>query len=172
MGSWVKKSSAAIFLLACGSSTPQRVPMAGMSNADGVTDAPMFVFDSLDARAVSSEALRGKPTVLTFMTTYDPISQLQVNQLLEVASQTSDVQFVLVALQDASARELVEIYRDTMNVKFPVAMGDAATVAGGGVLGDVHQVPTTIILARDGRVAWRHAGAVRSDELRARLKKL
>jgi len=143
-----------------------------MSNADGVTDAPSYAFDSLDARPVSSEALRGKPTVLTFVTTYDPISQLQVNVLVALADDMPEVQLVLVALQDASARELVEIYRDTMKVKFPVALGDVASIAGGGGLGDVHQVPTTVMLGRDGRVVWRHTGAVRGDELGARLKKL
>ena len=140
--------------------------------AEQTGEAPLWEFDSLDARPVSSAAFAGKPSVLVFVTTYDPISQQQVNYDLPLAAEMPDVNFALVALQDASARELVELYRETFKVTFPVAMADPATIAGGGTLGDVHKVPTTVVLARDGRVAWRHEGGVMPAELRERLRKL
>ncbi len=140
--------------------------------AEQTGEAPVWEFDSLDSRPVSSAAFAGKPSVLVFVTTYDPISQQQVNYDLPLAIEMPDVNFALVALQDASSRELVEIYRDALKVKFPVAMADPATIAGGGTLGDVHKVPTTVVLARDGRIAWRHEGGVMPGELRDRLKKL
>jgi hypothetical protein len=169
MGSWVKKSSAALVVLACSGGTHTGAP-AGMSTADTTAGAALYDFDSLDARPVNSAVMAGKPVVLAFITTFDPMSQLQVNELLPLAAEFPDVQFALVALQDAAARELVELYRDTMKVTFPVAMADAATIAGGGMLGDVHHVPTLLVIGRDGRVAWRHAGGVRSGELRSRVK--
>jgi hypothetical protein len=158
-------------LIACGGGAVSGAP-AGVSNADTLEGDPLFAFASLDARLVTTEAFRGKPSVLAFVTTFDPMSQLQVNALVELASEMPNVQLALVALQDPSARELVEIYRDALKVKFPVALGDAATIAGGGSLGDVHRVPTTLVFDRNGRIVWRHAGAVGADELRARLEKL
>ncbi len=132
-----------------------------------------FSFDSLDARPVSSGAMQGKPAAIVFVTTYDTLSQQQVSYAVEVADGEGDrARFALVALQEPSARELVEIYRDTMRVKFPVALGDEATIAGGGPLGDVHAVPTTLLLDAAGHVAWRSTGLVRADELRARLRSL
>jgi hypothetical protein len=170
MGSWVRKSSGvAILAIACSAS---KGPPPGVSLAEQSGDAPTWAFDSLDARPVSSMAFAGKPGVLVFFTTYDPISQQQVNYDLPLAQEFPDVTFALVALQDASARELVELYRDTMHVKFPVAIADPATIAGGGTLGDVHKVPTTVLIARDGRIAWRHEGGVMPAELRERLGKL
>lgn len=171
MGSWGKKSSFAIacFALAC-SSTKATTP--GVTLPDQSADAPTYAFDSLDARPVTSTAFAGKPAVITFITTYDPVSQMQVNFLVDVASDTPSVQFALVALQDAAQRELVELYRDAMKVKFPVAIGDTATTAGGGTLGDVHQVPTTIVLGRDGRIVWRKSGGVTKSELAAHLRGL
>ncbi len=170
MGSWGKKSSVALFMLACASSKTSAPP--GVTLPEQSADAPVFAFDSLDARPVSSAAFAGKPAVITFVTTYDPISQMQVIFLVDVAAETPGVQFALVALQDAPQRELVELYRDAMKVKFPVAIGDAATTAGGGTLGDVHQVPTTIVLGRDGRIVWRKSGGVTKSELRAHLHNL
>ena len=80
--------------------------------SDGA-EAPIWEFSSLDARPVSSAAFAGKPVALVFVTTYDPISQQQLNYELPLADEFPNVSFVLVALQEPSARELVEIYRDT-----------------------------------------------------------
>ena len=146
-----------------------------MSTVDLAAGAPSYEFVSLDERPVSSGAFLGKPALIAFITTYDPISQLQVSQVLPLAASMPEVSFALVALldaQDASARELVQLYRETMKVTFPVALADTATIAGGGTLGDVHQVPTVVLLSADGKIAWRHAGAVRGDELRKRLTRL
>jgi len=174
MGSWGKRSSAlvavAVAVAACGGGNAAGPP-PGVSTADAPV-YPDFEFDSLDQRPVSSAAMRGKPSVLTFVTTFDPISQMQVSYLVAVAATMPDVNFAVVALQEASQREIVELYRDAMKIPFPVALGDTATIAGGGTLGDVHAVPTTIVLGRDGKVAWRHAGGVRPDELREHLRGL
>jgi hypothetical protein len=169
MGSWVKRSSVAIFVIACGGGT--KMTPAGVSVNESA-DAPLWEFSSLDARPVSAAAFAGKPVALVFVTTYDPISQQQVNYDLALADEFPNVAFVLVALQDAQARELVELYRDAMKVKFPVALADAATIAGGGTLGDVHHVPATVLIGRDGKIAWRRESGVMPAELREHLKKL
>ena len=169
MRSWVRKSSAALVVLAAAcSGSHGDAPRPGVSTVDLAT-TPEFHFDSLDSREVSSDALRGKPAVLAFVTTYDPISQMQVEYLVKMAAARPDVSFALVMLQDAAQRELVEMYRDAMKVKFPVAMGDAATIAGGGTLGDVHLVPAVVVLSREGRVVWRKTGGARPEEIRAHL---
>jgi hypothetical protein len=171
MGSWVKRSSLAIALVAIGCGGGAKTSPAGVSVTES-GEAPIWEFSSLDARPVSSVALMGKPVALVFVTTYDPISQQQVNFDLPIVDEFPNVTFALVALQEPSARELVEIYRDTLKIKFPVALADAATIAGGGTLGDVHHIPTTVLVGRDGKIAWRHEGGVMPAELREHLKKL
>jgi len=166
MASWVRKSSAALLLLAACSGGASAPPPGVSVDAVG---APEFHFDSIDSREVSSDAFRGKPAVLAFITTYDPISQAEVDYLLPLAASEPGVNFALVVLQDAAQRELVEMYRDAMHVKFPIALGDEATIAGGGTLGDVHVVPTVVVLGRDGKIVWRKAGGARPDEIRAHL---
>jgi hypothetical protein len=135
--------------------------------------AVSFAFDSLDARPVSGAALRGKPTVMAFVTTYDLGCQAQVNYLVAMAKNDADkVNYVLVALERREERELVEVYRTNLGVTFPVALADDPTIAGGGPLGDVHKIPTVVVLDRSGRVAWKKAGLAKSDEIRAALRRL
>lgn len=50
---------------------------------------------------------------------------------------------------------------------FPVAMRTAAHRA---VLGSIIGTPTLVLLARDGRVAWRHLGEASYDEIELQLQ--
>jgi hypothetical protein len=157
----------ALAAVACGGK-PTRVgetPLAGV--------APTWKFDSLDERPVSSDAFKGKPSVIAFISTGDPYaSQAEVNFLVAMAKNDGErVNYALVALQDGTTRELVEIYRDTLKVTFPVALGDSATTAGGGPFGDVGIVPTVVVLDAEGRIALKKSGVVKPEEIRAELNK-
>ena len=169
----MRSSHALLFtacLAACGG---PKGPPAGISVPEA--NAPVeFSYDSMDARPVSGVAFRGKVSVIAFITTGDMwASQAQVNFLIAMAKNDGDkVNYALVALQDGTSRELVEAYRDALKVTFPVALGDTATTAGGGPFGDVHMVPSVVILNAEGRIAWRKAGLTKSDELRAHMKGL
>ena len=130
-----------------------------------------FAFDSLDERIVSADTMRGKPTLIAFVTTDSLAAQAQVDFLVAMAKKDAiAVNYVVVALGPEDTRELVELYRRALHVTFPVAMADGATLAGGGSFGDVRAVPVTILLDRDGRVVWRADGRVaKSAEMRAAM---
>jgi thiol-disulfide isomerase/thioredoxin len=131
--------------------------------------APLrFVFDSLDARPVSSDATRGKPTLVAFVTTWNLACQAQVGYLVAMAKNDGDrTNYVLVGLHEPAERELVEQYRDVLHVPFPVALGDSMQTAA---FGDVSAVPTVVLLDASGREVWRKVGLAKSDELRAAMR--
>jgi hypothetical protein len=132
-------------------------------------EAPKWAFDSLDARPVSAEAMRGKPTVLLFAQTDNLGSQAEVNYLVAMAKNDGDaVHYVLVALQPHKDRELVELYRKTLAVTFPVALADDATLHGSGSF-PLEAVPTLVVLDREGRIVWRTTGIARPVDIRAHL---
>jgi hypothetical protein len=133
-----------------------------------------FEFESLDDRPVSAESTRGKPTVLVLVTTGSLSAQAQVDYLVGMAKHDADhVNYAVVALEPRENRALVEIYRRSLNVTFPVAMADDKTLAGASPFGDVSIVPVTVILDRAGRVAWRADGrVVKNDELRQAMRGL
>jgi hypothetical protein len=135
--------------------------------------AVSFAYDSLDARPVSSSAMRGKPAVIAFVTTYDMGCHAQVDYLVAMAkTDAPTVNYALVALEKREERELVELFRTTLGVTFPVALADDTTIGGGGPFGDVHKIPTVVVLDRAGRVAWKKSGLVKSDEIRAVLRRM
>jgi len=129
-----------------------------------------FQFDSLDDHPVDSASTRGAPTVIAFVATWDLLSQAQTNFLVKMSKRDgASVHYALVALQESQDRELVEVYAQKLGVEFPVALADAQTIAGGGVFGDVHNVPTIVVLDARGRLVWLHPGIAKASEIRAAM---
>jgi hypothetical protein len=155
--------------VACGGAAKPE-PIPGVS-AQPDSRAPIeFEFDSLDNRPVNAASTRGAPTVIAFTTTWDLMSQAQVDFLVKMAKHDGEsVHYALVALQESKDRELVEVYAQKLGVEFPVALADAATIAGGGPFGDVHNVPTVVVLDKQGRLVWLHPGVAKSAEIRAAM---
>ncbi len=147
-----------------------------MSDRPGtpLLDKPVeFVFDSLDERPVSAAAMRGKPSVIAFVTTGDILGQAQVDFLVAMAKNDGKkVNYALVALHPRKEIVLVEAYVTTLKVEFPVALGDASAMSAGGPFGEISAVPTVVVLDKEGRIVWKHTGLAKSEDLRAHMRGL
>lgn len=169
--------AAALASVACGPKQPAG-PAVGVSTGEGAPYASpagpvSYAFDPLDERPVSSEEMRGKPTVIVFVTTGDIVGQAQVSYLVHMAKNDGErVNYAVVALHPRKEIVLVEAYRQTLGVEFPVALGDPASVHAGGPFGEIPAVPTTVVLDRGGRVVWKHTGLAKGDEIRAHMSGL
>jgi hypothetical protein len=160
--------------LSCGSKPPpEPVGVSQVQTPEPITGKAVdYVYDSLDARPVSASAMRGKVTVIAFVATYDLGSQAQVNYLVAMAKHdAAKVNYVLVALDQRTERELVEVYKTDLNVTFPVALADAETIGGGGPFGDVHRIPAVVVLDREGQMVWKKTGLAKPDEIRAAMRR-
>jgi cytochrome oxidase Cu insertion factor (SCO1/SenC/PrrC family) len=164
---------AASVAVACGASAPEAVAPVGVSVGSSAARIE-FKYDSLDERPVTSDAMRGKPTLVTFVQTGSLWGQAQVSYMVAMAKNDGDrVNYVLIALEPRQSRELVEEYAKSLHVTFPVALGDQATLLGASLFGEVRGIPTTVLLDRVGRIVWRAEGRVaKSDELRAQMHAL
>ena len=160
----------------CGPKTGEGPPV-GISTKEGssppIDKAVSFAFDSLDERPVTSESMRGKPTVIAFITTGDIVGQAQVSYLVHMAKNDGErVNYVVVALHPRKELILVDSYRRTLGVEFPVALGGPSATTAAGPFGEIPAVPTIVILDRDGRIVWKHTGLAKSEELRGHMRGL
>lgn len=130
-----------------------------------------FSFESLDARPVSSAAFAGKPLVVAFITTWDMLSQAQVRFMVEMDKHDQGkVGYAAVCLQEAKDRELIEVYKNTLGITFPMAIAERATLANGGPFADVQTVPTVVLLDGSGNVRVQKVGLVKPEEIRGALR--
>lgn len=155
-------------------------PPVGLSHnkeAGGEPVAPLsdkaivYGFESLDERPVSSDAMAGKVTVLTFVTTGSIDSQAQLAYLVAMAkSDGARVGYAAVALHPRREILLVDALVHTVHAEFPVAIADAAQMASPSApFGEIAAVPTTVVLDRGGRLVWKKTGLAKADEIRAHM---
>ncbi|MFT3769231.1 MAG: TlpA disulfide reductase family protein [Minicystis sp.] len=118
-----------------------------------------FSFEGVDGRPISTEAFANRISVIAFLTTYDVHSQVVARFLASLAQHHSPrINAAALMLEAPENRPLIEAFVTSMGLHYPVAMADAATIAGEGPFAGLHHVPSVVILDRQGREAYRHVG--------------
>lgn len=118
-----------------------------------------FSYVGLDGTAVDTASTRGRVTVVLFFTSYDMMSQMVARRLEELRRQQKPRVNVLgIANEAPKYAPLVDAFKETLGLRYPVVMADPATLTGGGPFGEIRGVPTVVVLDRDGREVWRGEG--------------
>lgn len=159
------------FAFACSAERPPPQPVF----AELPRGSPLhFAYELVDGKGViGADALRGRPTVLVFVTTYDLASQAEVRFLAGVLKRHgTNLRAVAIVLEPPDNRPIVVAFRDALKLDFPVALGDASLIAGEGPFGDVHAVPSTVVLDSEGRLVRRRIGLTSEAELESMVRGL
>ena len=132
-------------------------------------DAPVrnFRYMGLSGAVVDGVRFRGRMTLVAMIATYDTASQAQVRFLKSVLRHHAPrINVVVIVLEPAHHRPMVEAFAATLELPYPVAMADEVTIAGRGPFDGLHHVPSGVLLDRDGRERWRNIGLIEPRELR------
>jgi hypothetical protein len=159
----------ALALLSC--SGDPRPPAIELPRASAVGPPLRFAYQAIDGRPVSTEELFNRVSVIGFLTTYDVHSQAEARLLAAIARHhTPRINVVALVLEAPENRPLVEAFAASLGLGYPVALADAATIAGEGPFAGLHHVPSVVVLDRAGREAWRHVGFVSEAALEAAIR--
>ena len=132
-----------------------------------------FAYEAVDGRPISTQAFQNRISVIVFLTTYDVHSQVVARFLASIAKRhTPRINAAAIMLEAPENKPLVEAFGATMGLPFPLALADAATIAGEGPFAGLHHVPSVVILDRQGREAFRHVGFIDENSLEAALKQV
>ncbi|MFO0662045.1 MAG: TlpA disulfide reductase family protein, partial [Polyangiaceae bacterium] len=133
-----------------------------------------FSYASLDERPVTSDALRGRATIVAFVATNGDASVVQLKYLQKIQSDYKPAVQIVAVFMDPTRNPdntpLVRIYRDSLKLTFPTAMADANTVPGNGPFGNVGVAPTVVVLDASGAEVWRKTGVSDATELTHALR--
>ncbi|WP_437965282.1 TlpA disulfide reductase family protein [Sorangium sp. So ce260] len=132
-----------------------------------------FSYETLDGRELSTASLAGRFSVIGFVATYDVASQAEARFLAGLfRDHTPRINAALLVLEASENRPLVEAFVATLKLPYPVALADAATIAGEGPFAGLHHVPSVVILDPEGKEAFRHVGLITQESLEEVLRRL
>ena len=129
-----------------------------------------YAFVDQAGNSISSDTMRGRPTIAALVTTYDWASQLvlrRVNRAL--GSYVPRINAFAVILEPPSYGVLAPAFAESLGLHFPVVMADQASLDGGGALGPIDYVPTLVVLDPAGRVVERLKGLAEAEQIKAAL---
>jgi hypothetical protein len=160
-------------LAACGAGDAGAEPPTPAEGASLLPprDVGPFSYEALDGTQISPASLAGRISVIGFITTYDTASQAQARILADLLRQhTPRINVAVLVLEPGENRPLVEAFASGLRLPYPVALADAATIAGNGPFAGLHHVPSVVILDRQGREALRRIGLFPRDALEDTLR--
>ncbi len=127
----------------------------------------------MDGSHFGTRTTLGRPTIVTFIATFDMGSQAVVREIADVFSRSRPrIHAGAVVLEPPQDAPLVETFAATLEIPFPIALADEATLDASGPFGSVRVVPTTVILDSTGAEVWRHEGFVSVTDLERKLASL
>jgi hypothetical protein len=164
------------FACACSSATPPpEAPPVADAPVESAVRGPIvhFSFQGVDGKPLTSDAMRGRLSVIGFGATYDMASQAQARFLTGLfKTHVPRVNTALLILEPPANAPMVEAFVQALELPYPVAYADDATIAGHGPFAGLHSVPSVVVLDGEGREVWRRLGIVEESELHEVLKGL
>jgi hypothetical protein len=130
-----------------------------------------FAYQAIDGRPLSTESLANRISVIGFLATYDAASQAEARLLALLERRHSPrINVAVLVLEAPENRPLVEAFASSLGLEYPIALADAATIAGEGPFANLHHVPSVVVLDRAGHEAWRHLGFLNEAALEAAVR--
>jgi hypothetical protein len=131
-------------------------------------------FSVLDTRGVlvTAESLRGRATAVLFFTTFDPASQIAARRLDALLRRHKPrANGLAVSVEPPRYAPLVEVFAQTLEPVFPVAIADESIRSGSSDFGDVGVVPVLVVLDHRGAPVAHWIGLAPDDEIDAALSR-
>ena len=124
--------------------------------------APAFEAATADGGTLALPSLRGRVVLLNFWGIACPPCRIEMPELEKIHRRWSGRGLAVVGIEEmgASAEE-ARRFAAGIGVRYPIAIDPGERI---GRLYRLEAHPTTVILDREGRVAWVGAGYLRGDE--------
>lgn len=147
-------------------------PSGGIIAEDQRASAPSFSGTLLDGGSWDSSGLDGDIAVLNIWASWCAPCRVESPEFEEVHQDLQDdgVQFLGVNVKDQ--QQLAEAFAQNKGLTFPSLFDPASEVALAFRDFPANNIPSTIVLDREGRVAAVFTAAVTQDDLRATLDQL
>ncbi len=132
-----------------------------------------FTVSDLEGRKVSLASFKGKVLVLDFWATWCPPCKAEIPGFVELQKAYGDkgLQFVGVSVDSGDTPDVLKAFATEHQMNYPVLVGgDRDDLQD--AYAPMYGIPTTFVIARDGRICQKHSGLVGKDRYESDIKGL
>ncbi len=132
--------------------------------------APDFSLRDATGRAVSLSDYRGRVVLLNFWATWCPPCKIEIPWFVQFQNeyQASGLTVLGVSM-DEDGWKAVRPFLAARNINYPILLGNEEV---GRLYGGIDSLPTTLLIGRDGRTEFYHAGLIPRAEYRTEIAQL
>jgi peroxiredoxin len=132
--------------------------------------APEFALRDADGKVVHLSDFRGKVVLLNFWATWCGPCKFEIPWFIEFQSRYKPEGFTILGVSmDDNGWEAVRPYVASARINYPIVLGDEKV---NRAYGGIEALPTTLIIDRDGKIQYLHAGLTTKDEYREEILSL
>jgi len=137
-----------------------------------VVALPEFSLADVAGKLHSISEWQGKIRVINFWATWCGPCLKEIPEFIELQNKYADkgLQFIGIAVD---APEAVQTYLNTININYPILVGDMPAISIAHQLGNhIDAVPFTVIVNLQGQIIHQHAGEFSKEQLLEVIKPL
>ena len=138
----------------------------GVCPADAKTANLNFKFQDLDGKSVALSDFKGKIILLDFWATWCPPCRKEIPGYIELYNTYKSRGLVVVGVSMDDADDLADVKRYAAQIKmnYPILLGAGREDDVKPVFGEL-PLPTSFVIARDGRICARHDGLTAKEQV-------
>jgi thiol-disulfide isomerase/thioredoxin len=115
---------------------------------------------TLDGKDLSLGSLRGKVVIVNFWATWCPPCREEIPDLIALQSKYPDQLQVIGVSQDEAPASMVAKFASEHRMNYPVVMDTPELER---MFTNIHALPTSYVIDREGRIAQRHVGMLNAS---------
>ena len=125
-----------------------------------------FQFITLESTSFNQEKVRGRVSIIAFLTTYDLQSQLMAQRLEAILHRaTPRINIVGVVMEPESHAPLVQVFKEDLHLSYPIVLASGEIVENTSPFGEILGMPSYYVLMADGRIDRGEIGSPTEEEI-------
>jgi thiol-disulfide isomerase/thioredoxin len=133
------------------------------------TTVPALTARDLEGRPVTTDAWRGKVTIVNFWATWCPPCRAEIPDLVALQQKYPDQVRVVGISQDETGPDVVKRFVADQHINYPVVM---STPELEGVFSGIYALPTSFIVDADLKIVQKHVGMLNAVTTEAEVRSL